>query len=184
MGSLSVSLKDKDIIEFLRQGGKLETPVGAQLIEKLIDSSLDDNDVQNVLGKYDIDKISLVMLYAYIVRSLLPDPTINVSGPLLVSSLFFMEPHRLDQLLQLGWTDTADLSIEHRRASLFTMANEIAKLIYTAHASQYGKTGFIANESEDQSRVEQQMDALAKGRMFLRVIGVAIICLIIYFVTR
>lgn len=155
-----MSLIDKRIIEYLECGGTLETPQGALLIQRLIVEAMKTSAIAETIAKHNVDIISLVMAYAYTIRTLLPDPLINAGGKLLVPTLFFMEADKLDLLLDTSWDINKGDTEEEQRARLFTMAGVLGQGIYAQHQQAYGSTkGLIFYPDASQEKADQMLQA-------------------------
>lgn len=180
MAGMGLAMIDKEIMEFLRLGGMIESATGTGLIAKFISKALSDAEIKKIATASDIDATTLTLMYSHMLRKLMPDPTIKSGGPLLVPTLVFMEPFRLQEILDIGWRPTASRSIAERRGMLLEKATRVAGVIYTAHLEGRGPSGFSISATGSPEYAERTMLAQQSGAVALRWIGVLVAGLIAF----
>ncbi|HQE83764.1 MAG TPA: hypothetical protein PLM14_12255 [Candidatus Hydrogenedentes bacterium] len=144
MSKLRISLSEKPLIEFLRRGGALEDPRGTGLVVRVIDTALQDEGIRRIATTYGFDAKDLCVLYAGMIAPLMPEPCINVSGPMLAATLPLLEPHRLEVMLSLLSRDLGPGNrMAERRKLILEYAEANAKAIWATHTAAYGEPDFV-----------------------------------------
>jgi hypothetical protein len=106
MGKLTTSFTEKGMLQHLQLGGTLRDQVGSELLSTFALKTSSEH-VGGLMVPYQLTTKRLEAMYAAVVEALMPNPTINAGGPLLVPTAFFMEPHRLETILWLAKRDLA-----------------------------------------------------------------------------
>jgi hypothetical protein len=130
MGKMAISMAEKRLLEHLRLGGRPDDEIGRALIWKLATKVWNDSSVAGILRQHGVTIQEVATMYLAVIDSLMPTPWINVSGPMLVPTQWYMEPHRLENLLVETTRDAAGKGREE------WLTQWIAKAQYLAHATK------------------------------------------------
>ena len=135
MSKTLISIAEKPILNHLRDGGSVEN-LDENLISNFFETALRDDEVRQAVlaaqfSPEDLCLVLITMLKRY------PHHCLNVGGPLLVSTLVFMEPFRLESIGRLS--QKYEQEGKSRQGAIIQAASEIADVILSAHEAA-GKT--------------------------------------------
>ena len=95
-----MSLIDKDITRHLQYGGKIDDDWGQILVDRLIREALKVHETKLMLARHNFTDSNLKSIFTETVTLFEGQPCIKLmSSSMLVASLIFVEPKRLDELL-------------------------------------------------------------------------------------
>jgi len=142
MSKVAIAMAEKRLMRHLQRGGVVDDPVGLDLTRGVIAKASADNDVQQVIRDREATPDEMRVMYQFVIDGLMPNPCMNVSGPMLVPTVLFLEPHRLDELLVGVNRDTRGESLQGRMRLLCERALEVCKLTREAHDEAHGPIAF------------------------------------------
>lgn len=129
MGAMKINRAEKDLLAHLAEGGSPSDATGKRHIQRFAATVAEDKSTKPILSRHGISEEEVAELYREVLEALMPEPWMKSGGPMLVPTQWFMEPHRLDELLQTSG-DFEDLT---DRAIL------LAQETKAAHDMQHGK---------------------------------------------
>ena len=138
MGKLGISMAEKRLLRHLRLGGRPDDEIGRQLIWKFCTKVWTEPSVAPALRQHGVTIEELAEMYLRVIESLMPRPWMNVGGPLLVPTQWFMEPHRLENLLVEVSRDTKSRPRDDWLQHLIARASELAEATREVHDERYG----------------------------------------------
>lgn len=138
MGSLAINRAEKKLLMHLRLGGSCTDDVGVQLVNKFAAKVWNDPTTAPILRHYEMTFEEVVALYGVVIESLMPSPWMNVGGPMLVPTQWFMEPHRLESLLVAAGRNAETDSREVWFEALARNAIDTAVVTKEAHDVKFG----------------------------------------------
>ncbi len=94
-----ISLKEKPIIDHVVARGTIDDPQGQRLVEEFIATALSDKQIRRITDRRHCDAEVLRLIYSEMIRWLIPNPCINAGGPMLAATLPYMEPARLETII-------------------------------------------------------------------------------------
>lgn len=134
MGAMAINRAEKKMLVHLIQGGQPDDEGGQEYANHFAQVVSKDKTTAPILRKHGMTLGQVAEFYRRVLSNLMPEPWMNVSGPILVPTQWFMEPHRLDGLLEYrAATDEGDLD------SLVNAATQLATETRKAHDEQYGR---------------------------------------------
>ncbi len=143
MSKIEISQSEKPLLLHLKNGGSPKDDKGHDCIAHFVTAALKDEEVNTVLKRHDASQSDAYMIYRAMLDATMPNPCIEAGGPLLVPTLFFMEPVRLDALL----ADVRRLAVQKNnleRNMILVEASEIcARQVWTAHTQARGESKFL-----------------------------------------
>jgi hypothetical protein len=139
MGALKINMAEKRLLHHLSSGGKPDDDVGTQLVLKVAQTAWSDETVSPVVRAHGVTIEELAFMYGSVIDALMPEPWMNVSGPMLVPTQWLMEPHRLDNLFVEVSRDFSRTPRKEWLEGLISRATELARETKEAHDSAYGK---------------------------------------------
>lgn len=147
MGSLSINLAEKRLLQHLRLGGEPDDETGAVLIRRFAEKVAADKTTAPVLSRFGVSAGDVERIYRDVLKALMPRPWMNVSGPMLVPTGWFMEPDRLGVLLSSVASDSQD---DHTQwvSSVIEVAISIAEETRRAHDEAYGPPSIERSEGD------------------------------------
>jgi hypothetical protein len=97
---IAMSLIDKDITRHLQYRGKIDDDWGQILVDRLIREALKVHETKSMLTRHNFTDSHLKSIFTLAVTLFEGQPCIKLmSSSMLVASLIFVEPYRLDELL-------------------------------------------------------------------------------------
>lgn len=138
MGTLGVSMAEKRLVEHLRLGGRPDDDVGRELIGRFVAKVWQDPSVAPVIRQHAVTIQELGAMYAAVLQSLMPEPWMNVSGPMLVPTQWFMEPYRLENLLVETTRDASGGSRNEWLRDFINNAEKLARATKHMHDERHG----------------------------------------------
>ena len=138
MGKVALNLAEKGLLKHLCRGGRPDDDIGRELIWKFATKVWNDSSVTPILHKYDVTIDEVAKVYLVVIDSLMPAPWMNVSGPMLVPTQWYMEPPRIEHLLAEATRKTAGMGREEWLAQWITSAQGLAHATRDAHDERYG----------------------------------------------
>ena len=135
---VAMCLIDKDITRHLQFGGKINDEWGLILVDRFISEAMKMGEIKKILTKLQFTDIHLKSIFTEAVKLFDGQPCIKLmSSSMLVASLIFVEPFRLDELL-IGISSSITYANESfdDAASLSTMI--MSKTIKNTHDSYFG----------------------------------------------
>lgn len=142
MAAFAISVAEKRLLHHLQVGGSVQDEVGRQLVGRFAHKMWAQSEIKSILTQYEFTLQEIALMYAETIHSLMPNPCIEKGGPLLVPTLFFMEPHRLENLLLEVRRDTKGLSQEQRLSVLVERSTFLARLTQEANDEAKGRYPF------------------------------------------
>jgi hypothetical protein len=138
MGNVAISLAEKRLLRHLSLGGRPDDEVGKDLISKFATKVWTDSSVAGILRQHGVTIQELATMYLAVIDSLMPTPWMNAGGPLLVPTQWFMEPHRIDNLLVEIDRDAAGLGRDEWLARWISNAKKLARATKEVHDERFG----------------------------------------------
>ena len=138
MGQLSVNLGEKKLLRHLELGGTVVDPVGRELGLAFMQAANKEPEVRKLLAEHHITSAEMAFTYASIIADLMPNPAINVGGPLLVPTLLFMEPQKLEMMLTEFRRESTGMGQQQRLEHLVAKGIEFGRMIKEAHDEKMG----------------------------------------------
>ena len=99
MGALSIKLAESKILQHLQLGGKINDNIGTQLVQAFIQKVLRESNIKQICDNNSFTPTEIEAVIQSMTKELMPNPAINSGGIVLVTTLMFMEPKRLEELL-------------------------------------------------------------------------------------
>ena len=101
MGALKIKLAERHMMEHLRLGGTLGATdnMGRKLVQAFTRKVFQESNIKQICDNYDFTPAEIEAVIYAMIEELMPNPVIDIGGPLLVTTLIFMEPDRLEELL-------------------------------------------------------------------------------------
>lgn len=84
MGARRINMAEKKLLRHLTLGGGCDDEVGRQLVYKFGTTVWSDPTVAPMLRQHSVTIEELALVYLSVIESLMPEPWMNVSGPMLV----------------------------------------------------------------------------------------------------
>ena len=145
--SIQISSLDKRIIEHLEKGGNLEDEVGSLLLTQMIELGLKKSEISKHIEQGTLSRNDLSEIYKKMVYCLMPNPAIKVGARLLVASQFFMEPEKLDMLVEaLKEFKDEEFDQLESNSKIEALSIEFANMSKEAHDGKFGEVEFIIND--------------------------------------
>lgn len=138
MTKVGISLAEKRLLEHLRLGGRPDDQVGRELIWKFATKMWSEGAVAAALKQHGVTIQEVATMYLAVIDGLMPEPWMNVGGPLLVPTQWFMEPHRLENLLVETTRDARGRSREEWLRLLVEKATDLAHATKAVHDERFG----------------------------------------------
>jgi len=142
MSKVGISIAEKRLMEHLRRGGTPVDAVGRELVQQFVAKASRDSDVHRIIVELQPTTGELELVVVSSIASLMPNPCIQVGGPMLVPTLLFMEPEKLRDLLVSVNRDSRGVSLDERFRLLTSRSMELAALIQSAHDEARGPVNF------------------------------------------
>jgi hypothetical protein len=142
MSTISINLAEKRLLDHLRMGGDVFDAVGKALVVKFATTALKDELIIALATRYRISHQDICIIYAYMIRHLMPNPCVDASGLLLVPTLFFMESLRFEALASEICARTVDLSDEDRKEKMIELAANAGRLTLDSCIAARGEAKF------------------------------------------
>lgn len=139
MGAMGINMAEKKLLRHLTLGGSCDDEVGHQLVYKLVTKIWSDPTIAPMLRQHGVTTEELALVYLSAIEALMPEPWMNVSGPMLVPTQWFMEPHRFESLLVETTREAADGTRDEWLQLLIETATYVAVATKEVHDEQYGK---------------------------------------------
>jgi hypothetical protein len=133
MGAFKINRAEKPLLAHLARGGSPQDDIGRTHIAHFAHTVATDSSTAPVLARHGIGEAEVAMLYREVLQALMPDPWMNVSGPILVPTQWFMEPHRLDDILRPYAASGGQM------AGVIEYAIVLARQTQQAHHQEYGE---------------------------------------------
>lgn len=147
MGSVSINLAEKRLLKHLSSGGQPHDEVGAALVARFATKVWGDSSVAPALREHGVTLDELAGLYGVVLADLMPEPWMNVGGPLLVPTQWFMEPYRIESLLIETTRDAAGSSRQEWFDILLERGKELARETRSIHDITYGKPAIVISNT-------------------------------------
>jgi hypothetical protein len=100
MSKYGVCLAEKPLLQHLCRGGSVRDDAGAVMVREFIEKITNDPAISAIIARHNLTSEDLAALYAAAIDHMMPTPWMNAAGPMLAVTAFFVEPHRLDAVLQ------------------------------------------------------------------------------------
>lgn len=156
MSKFSINIAEKPILNFLKHGGNIHSSECNILIAAFIDKALKDQEIKEIFMEYGFPREFYIALYKSMLISQ-KNPVINVSGPLLVPTLVFMEPFRLRSLLALLAQESSSVTSKKEFVDALTKVSfEVADMIYNSHTKAYGRCDYLDNKTAKPASEEKE----------------------------
>lgn len=139
MSKVAISIAEKRLLKHLAAGGSVDDATGQSFVAAFVNRALTDSEVMEVVRRTGTGPAELRFLYTVMIRVLMPNPAIKCGGPLLVPTLVFMEPHRLELLLKLCRQMSEGLTDKEMLRVTADVAETVAKDIWLSHNEAYGE---------------------------------------------
>lgn len=141
--SLKLSLIDKQVIQHIRQNGRMTDQVGKELAVKFIQAALTVPTIKDAAKQYNFTSEDLCVAYVTMIECLRPNPTIMAGGPMLAATLPFMEPFRMEAFMGTVHQQLAPgTPLQERRRLIVELAETQAEAIWTSHTAARGEAPF------------------------------------------
>lgn len=129
MYEVSIKLAEGKISSHIQMGGDFNSEVGKSMVCQLIDKALKNTKISQLCRDYNINHSDLCKIYIDSIRLLMPMPWIKpTGGVMLIPTLFFMEPSRLEAILLAIFNEVKVRGIEDK--------NEIIEQVVYAYANK------------------------------------------------
>jgi len=142
MSAQSINFAEKRLLNHLQLGGSVTDDVGRQLVMRFAQKAWSDSQIRAICERQGFDLEDICVIYAAMIQSLMPNPCIAAGGLLLVPTLFFMEPFRLEAMLSQLHRDLQGRVGTERRAFIIEIASEAARQCWEAHSAARGEARF------------------------------------------
>lgn len=142
MSAIAINLAEKPILNHLSMGGDIVDAVGQALVAKFATKALNDASISAMAARYRISHDDICIIYASMIRSLMPNPCIESGGLLLVPTLFFMEPFRFTALASAIAARTQGLDDRSRIEKMIELSVAHAQHTWDAHTEGRGEAKF------------------------------------------
>lgn len=142
MCSVRINFSEKPLLHHLSHGGKNDDETGKALVAKVISTALSDQAIITIVSEFKLTEADLVHLYCSMIDGL-PDPRIYAGGPMLVPTLFLMEPHRLRKLATDIDRNIAALGESKRQFAIMQVAMDAAEDVWLEHTSASGQRALL-----------------------------------------
>jgi hypothetical protein len=147
MSSIRISLAEKPLLDHLQRGGDVFDPVGRELVAKCAGVAYKDSEVAAIAQRHDISLNDIAIIYASMIKSLIPNPCIKSGGLLLVPTLFFMEPIRFEGLASEIATRTRGSATDEKQQTLINLSIASARETWQTHTAGRGEAAFTITAS-------------------------------------
>ncbi len=144
---ISINLAEKRLLNHLQLGGTVTDSVGKQLVGRFAQKAWADSHIRSICQRYDFDFEDVCVIYAAMIQSLMPNPCISSGGLLLVPTLFFMEPFRLEAMLSQLHGDLQGRVGQERREFIIETAEAAANECWISHTMARGEAPFKISNS-------------------------------------
>lgn len=148
MGALTVKLAERKIVEHLQLGGEIHDSIGKELVQAFTQKVFQQSDIRKICEDNQFSPAEIESIIYFMTGELMPNPAINSGGLLLVTTLMFMEPHRLEELLEginNKLNDEQQLSDDpdiNKALLINKESRKVARLVWDVHTSQLGEQPF------------------------------------------
>ena len=147
MGALSIKLAESKILQHLQLGGQINDNIGTQLVQAFTQKVFRESNIKQICENNGFTPTEIEAVINSMTKELMPNPAINSGGILLVTTLMFMEPKRLEELLTRinSYTESETLSDDpatNRATIIATQSAMIARLVWDNHTNQRGEQPF------------------------------------------
>jgi len=146
MSKISINIAEKGLLTHIRMGGSVFDPVGKEYLVKFATKALSDSSISEIARRYNISHQDICLIYANMISELMPNPCIDSGGPLLVPTLFFMEPFRFEGLASEISARTAGDSDDERLRKLMELSFAAARQTWNAHTTARGEARFVIQD--------------------------------------
>ena len=143
MSKITISTAEKPLLLHLKNGGKISDDVSHDHLACFVTKALKDDDVKAVVDRHNSSSSDLYLIYRAMIDATMPNPCIEAGGPLLVPTLFFMEPIRFDALLADVNRLTVQKSNMERQMILVDISEVCAKNVWYAHTKARGESRYF-----------------------------------------
>lgn len=144
--SLKLSLIDKRVIDHIAENGSTTDQIGKELIVRFVRHAMKNPTIRAAADKHDFDAEDLCVIYATMIDSLMPNPTIMSGMPMLAASVPFIEPFRIEAFMsQVRREFTQQMSPFERREVIRQYATVTAHTIFDSHTAARGEAPFRIN---------------------------------------
>lgn len=147
MSKLTLSLAEKGLLSHLQLGGSVFDPVGKEYLVKFATKALGESEIAEIAKRYNISHQDICLIYANMVSELMPNPCIESGGPLLVPTLFFMEPFRFQGLASEISARTSGQSEDERMRIMMELSFAAARQTWEAHTAARGEAKFVIRDA-------------------------------------
>lgn len=179
MGALTISMKDKDIIRYLQDGGDINNPACLALVLDLCSEAMHNDFVCDLFKKHDLEfsTISLSTIYLSILESTMPSPIVG-GGPSLVATLFLTQPDILKASFSLYSSNLDTISPPDKNMDRLIEACKFsARIVKRNFDEKFGEYPLIVHGTPDQA--VKSLEARKVGRQALLAIIAVIITIIV-----
>lgn len=133
----------KQAIEHVRRNGLMSDLVGSAIAIKAVQEALKNETVRNAANRYGFSTADLALIYTCMVDGLLPNPCIKSGGLMLVATLVFIEPFRIEHYLQGLHAHFDDDDLRTRRNAIISAtAPDYARVMWESHTAARGEAKF------------------------------------------
>lgn len=147
VSKISLALIDKRLMRHVAFGGSAHDEIGMKIVTKFVYEALKTPLVVYSMQQYDFKIADLCEIYATSVDNLHPNPCIKAGGPMLAGSLTFIEPSRLEELLQTIHERSALAFSEAGRLEVIQECTTTATgIAWETHTRAFGEAKFETYE--------------------------------------
>lgn len=136
VSKVQISFAEKPILNYLREGGNIVSTDGINLVANFVMQALKDDDVLKATITYNLSAKELCLVFVTM-QAINPHACLDMGGPLLVPTLVFMEPFRLESIGRL--VEKYQEEGYDRESAITQASSDISKVIFSTH-QQAGKT--------------------------------------------
>lgn len=166
-GRMRLAFYDKRIMDLLRREGTVLSDEGAFLVAKFLKIALKNETIRNAIISHGFKLREMFHLYSGMIEGLMPNPCIRAGGNMLVATLPFLEPQRLQGMLsQLANIIPYNTSSAERTETILSYAAMSAEAIWEKHTQATGEADFRLSPKAMQviqQRMRPQDNDASKG---------------------
>jgi hypothetical protein len=138
MGNIRINFAEKRLLNHLQLGGQPGDRVGLEVINKFALTIWTDESVAPVFRRHGVTTDELAALILAVIDATMPCPWTKVGGgPMLIPTGWFMEPHRIENLL-LEVSRENPRGRDRWRELLNEKAIALAEMTRDVHDAHYG----------------------------------------------
>jgi hypothetical protein len=143
MSALSLKLAEMPLLNHLQLGGSVTDLVGQGLAMRFARKAMADSKIRKICDQNDFDIEDICLIYVIMIEALMPNPCILAGGhPILVATLFFIEPFRLEGMFSQVHRDLRGKVGLERREFIAQAFSESAQQCWSAHKAARGEAEF------------------------------------------